>query len=65
MTPFLVILPGTLDETRSDGLTETSSRRTWYWFGPSMCSLKTSIAILTSPGWATQLIGNTGVDETG
>lgn len=31
--PSMVILPGTLLETRSSGLTETSSRRMWNWKG--------------------------------
>lgn len=30
VTPWRVIFPGTLLETRSSGLTSTSSRRTWY-----------------------------------
>lgn len=29
-TPCFVIFPGTLLEVRSEGLTETSSRRMWY-----------------------------------
>jgi hypothetical protein len=31
LTPFSVILPGTLGSTRSCSVTLTSSRRIWYW----------------------------------
>lgn len=55
LTPPSVIFPLTFVFKRSAAATRTSSLRTWYWLGPSMCSLKISVAILLMSGCAIQV----------